>query len=82
MHGIVIFPHDDHYRPMIATWTCDLCSFTGSLMDKTGQDKVSIDMTDSYGFEGLSIHIARFHSQIRTGGGLFTRQKYLCRDFG
>ena len=34
--------------------------------------------------KGLSIHIARFHSQSRTGGerGLFARQKYLCRNFG
>ena len=32
-------------------------------------DKVSFDMTYSYAFKGSSIHIARFHSQSRTGGG-------------
>ena len=36
-HGIVIFLSDDNYRPIIATWMRDLCTFTGSLMDKTGE---------------------------------------------
>ena len=31
-------------------------------------------MTYSYVFKGLSIHIARFHSQNRTGGGGLIRK--------
>ena len=48
MRRIVTFPSDDHYRLTIATWTRDLCTFAGHLMDKL--DKVSFDMTYSYGF--------------------------------
>ena len=47
MHGIVIFPGDDHYRPMIATWMRDLCTFTDHLMEKN--DKINFDMTYIYG---------------------------------
>ena len=32
-------------------------------------------MTHSYGFKSLSIHIARFHSQSRIGGGLICETK-------
>ena len=46
MHGIMIFPRGDHYRPTITAWTRDLCIFTGCLMKN---DKVSFDMTYSYG---------------------------------
>ena len=43
---------DDHYRLMIATWTCDQCTFnTGHLMEKN--DKVSFDMTYSYVYQRL-----------------------------
>ena len=41
MRGIVTFPRDDHYRPTIATLTRDLCTFTGRLMDKTGEKRQS-----------------------------------------
>ena len=30
------------------------------------------------GFKGLSIHIARFHRQSRTGGGAYLRGKNAC----
>ena len=50
MHRIVIVPHDDHYQPMIAMWTQDLCTFTGRLMDKTGEKQRSLDITYSYDF--------------------------------
>ena len=46
--GIIIFPCDDHYRPIIATWTGDLCTFTCRLIEK--KDRVSFDMIHSYGF--------------------------------
>ena len=65
MRGIVIFLRDDHCRPTIATWTCDLC-----LMD----DKVSFDMTFSYGFKGLSIHID-FVARVGLEGGAYSRDK-------
>ena len=41
-------------------------------------------MTYSYAFKGLSIHIAiDFVARVRLEeGGLFVRQKYLCRNFG
>ena len=39
-------------------------------------DKVSFDMTYSYGF--YSIPIARFHSQSRTGGEAYSRDKNTC----
>ena len=48
MCGIVIVPCDDHYRPTITMWMRDLCTSIGRLMDKT--DKVSFDMTYSFGF--------------------------------
>ena len=35
---------DDHYQRMIATWTHDLCTFTGRLIDKAGE-KRHFDMT-------------------------------------
>ena len=57
-------------KPMTATWTRNLCTITGCSVDK-----VSFDMTYSYGFKGLSIHIARFHCQSRTGGGAYSRDK-------
>ena len=43
MRGIRIVLRDDHYRLMIAAWMRDLCTSTGSLMEKN--DKVSFDMT-------------------------------------
>ena len=58
---------------MIATWTCNLCTLTGCLMEKN--DKVGFDMTYSYGFKDLSVHITRFHSQSRTGWGAYSRDK-------
>ena len=48
MYGIVILLRDNHYRPMTAIWMLDLCSFTGSLMEKNNE--VSFDVTYSYGF--------------------------------
>ena len=80
MCGIVTLPRDDHYRSPIATWTHDLCTFIGCLMDKN--DKISFDMTYRYGFKHLSIHIARFHSQSRTGGGwggTYSQDKHYCQ---
>ena len=41
MRGIMAFPHDDHYRPTITTWTHDLCTFSGRLIDKTGEKRQS-----------------------------------------
>ena len=35
-------------------------------------------MTYSYGFKGISIHIARFHSQSKTGGGAYLRDENTC----
>ena len=40
MRGSVIVQRDDHYRPTIATWVHDLYTFTGCLMDKTGEGGV------------------------------------------
>ena len=38
-------------------------------------------MTYSYGFTGLSIHIAGFHSQDRTGwGGAYSRDEILVQE--
>ena len=77
MHGIMIFPRDNHYQPTIAMWTRNLCTFTGSLMEKS--DKASFDMTYSY---GLSIHID-FIARVRLEGGLYMHmnkcyEMYLC----
>ena len=41
MRGIVIFLRDDHYRRTIATWTHNLYTFAGCLMDKTGEKRQS-----------------------------------------
>ena len=43
-------------------------------------NNVSFDMTYSYGFKGLSVHIARFHSQIRTGGGAYLWDKIPVKE--
>ena len=50
--------------------------------------KVSLDMTKVVSvlttvwfFTGLRIQTARFHSQRSRRGGLFVRQKFLCRNF-
>ena len=74
MRGSVTLPRDNHYRSTIATWTRDLCTFTGCLMDKTGEKRQSRHI--AMVFKGLSIHIARFNSQSRTGGGgAYSRDK-------
>ena len=71
MREIATFPRDDHYLVTIAMWACDVCTFTGCLMDEI--DKVSLDMTSSdvltiaIVFKGLSVPIARFHRQSRRG---------------
>ena len=76
MHGIMTLLRDDHYRATIATWTRDLRTFTGCLMDKTGEKQQSKFWCDiAMVFKGLNIHIARFHSQSRTGGGAYLQDK-------
>ena len=42
MREIMTFPRDYHYRLTIAMWACDVCTFTGSLMEKN--HKVSLDV--------------------------------------
>ena len=45
VRGSVILQRDDHYRPTIATWVHDLYTFTGCLMDKTGEGAYLWDTT-------------------------------------
>ena len=63
MHGIVIFMGDDHYRPMIAMWTHDLCMYFYRPFDGENRRSKHLAMV----FKGLSIHI-HVASQSTTGG--------------
>ena len=84
IHGIVIFNCDNHYRPTIATWAYDLCTFSGCLMGKIREksDKVSHNMTQIASVLAVTTTFISLWTLIsrQRRGGLYVRQKYLCRN--
>ena len=45
--GSVIFTCSDHYHLTNATWACDFCTSSGSLMNKTWEKQQSHNMTQN-----------------------------------
>ena len=41
IRGILIFPCNDHYQPSNATWVRNLCTFSGCLVGKTREKRLS-----------------------------------------
>ena len=83
MRWILTFPCDDHYRLSNATWTRDLCTFSGYLMGKTRANQqskayctymphIASLLAVATVFIGLWTLIFTFYSQ---GGGLIRETK-------
>ena len=73
IRGILTFPCDDHSRPSNATWARDLCTFSGTKLEKN--NKVRYNMTQIASLLAVAVFIdswAPFYSQ---GGGAYTRHK-------